>query len=62
MTTEQHTELLTELRAIRAALEKPKPMLSLTAATAPTPTPDTLPLPVFAIADAGSVQIGRAHV
>jgi hypothetical protein len=59
MTNEQHVELLTELRAIRAALEKPKPapMLSLTAATAPTPTPDTLPLPVFAIADAGSVQV-----
>jgi hypothetical protein len=36
MTTEQHTELLTELRAIRAALEKPKPMLSLTTATATT--------------------------
>jgi hypothetical protein len=59
MTTEQHTELLTELRAIRAALEKPKPapMLSLTTATATTTTPDTLPLPVFAIADAGSVQV-----
>ena len=59
MTTEQHLELLTELRAIRAALEKPKPapMLSLTAATAPTPTPDTLPLPAIAIADAGSVQV-----
>jgi hypothetical protein len=59
MTTEQHLELLTELRAIREALEKPKPapMLSLTAATARTPTPDTLPLPVFAIADAGSVQV-----
>jgi hypothetical protein len=59
MTNEQHVELLTELRAIRAALEKPKPapMLSLTAATAPTATPDTLPLPVFAIADAGSVQV-----
>jgi hypothetical protein len=57
MTTEQHTELLTELRAIRAALEKPKPMLSLTTATAPTATPDTLPLPAIAIADAGSVQI-----
>jgi hypothetical protein len=59
MTTEQHTELLTELRAIRAALEKPKPapMLSLTTATTTTATPDTLPLPVFAIADAGSVQV-----
>jgi hypothetical protein len=57
MTTEQHTELLTELRAIRAALEKPKPMLSLTTASAPTATPDTLPLPAIAIADAGSVQV-----
>ena len=57
MTTEQHHELLIELRAIRAALEKPKPMLSLTPATATTATPDTLPLPTIEIADAGSVQI-----
>ena len=57
MTSEQFTDLLTELRAIRAALEKPKPMLSLTTATATTATPDTLPLPAIAIADAGSVQV-----
>jgi len=57
MTTEQFTEILTELRAIRAALEKPKPMLSLTATTATTATPDTLPLPAVEIADAGSVQV-----
>jgi hypothetical protein len=57
MTTEQHNELLTELRAIRAALEKPKPMLSLTTATAPTATPDTLPLPAVEILNAGEVQI-----
>lgn len=57
MTTEQHHEILTELRAIRAALEKPKPMLSLTTATTATATPDTLPLPSIAIADAGSVQV-----
>ena len=57
MTTEQHHEILTELRAIRAALEQPKPMLSLTPATATTATPDTLPLPTIEIADAGSVQI-----
>jgi len=57
MTTEQHHEILTELRAIRAALEKPKPMLSLTPATATTATPDTLPLPTIEIADAGSVLV-----
>ena len=57
MTTEQHHELLIELRAIRAALEKPKPMLSLTPATATTATPDTLPLPTIEIVDAGSVQV-----
>ena len=56
MTTEQHHEILTELRAIRAALEKPKPMLSLTATTA-TATPNSLPLPAIEIADAGSVQV-----
>jgi hypothetical protein len=57
MTTEQHHEILTELRAIRAALEKPKPMLSLTPATTSTATPNTLPLPAVEIADAGSVQV-----
>lgn len=56
MTTEQFTEILIELRAIRAALEKPKPMLSLTATTA-TATPNSLPLPAIEIADAGSVQV-----
>ena len=56
MTTEQHQEILTELRAIRAALEKPKPMLSLTT-TATTATPDTLPLPTIEIVDAGSVLV-----
>ena len=57
MNNELLTEILTELRAIRAALEKPKPMLSLTTATTATATPDTLPLPAIEIADAGSVQI-----
>ena len=57
MTNEQLDEILTELRAIRAALEKPKPMLSLTPATATTATPDTLPLPTIEIVDAGSVQV-----
>lgn len=57
MNNELLTEILTELRAIRAALEKPKPMLSLTTATTATATPDTLPLPSIAIADAGSVQV-----
>jgi hypothetical protein len=56
MTTEQHTELLTELRAIRAALEA-KPRAAQATTSAPTATPDTLPLPAIAIADAGSVQI-----
>ncbi len=56
MNNEQHHELLIELRAIRAALEKPKPMLSLTATTA-TATPNSLPLPAIEIADAGSVQV-----
>ena len=56
MNNELLTEILTELRAIRAALEKPKPMLSLTA-TATTATPDTLPLPTIEIVDAGSVLV-----
>lgn len=57
MTTELLTDILIELRAIRAALEKPKPMLSLTPATTSTATPNTLPLPAVEIADAGSVQV-----
>ena len=56
MTPEQFTDLLTELRAIRAALEA-KPRATPALATATTATPDTLPLPAIAIADAGSVQV-----
>jgi hypothetical protein len=57
MTTEQHIELLNELRAIRAALEA-KPRAATPAPTTPAiATPDTLPLPVIEIADAGSVQV-----
>ena len=60
MTTEQHHELLIELRAIRAALEaKPRaatPAPATTATTA-TATPDTLPLPAIEIVDAGSVLV-----
>jgi hypothetical protein len=57
MTTEQHLELLTELRAIRAALEKPKPLAASVTATAPTATPDSLPPPAVEILNAGDVQI-----
>ena len=57
MTTEQHSEILTELRAIRAALEaKPRSATPAPATTA-TATPNSLPLPAIEIADAGSVQI-----
>jgi len=56
MTTEQHTELLTELRAIRAALEaKPRPAQATSAA--PTATPNSLPPPAVEILNAGEVQI-----
>ena len=56
MTTEQHTELLTELRAIRAALEaKPRPAQATP--TAPMATPNTLPPPAVEILNAGDVQI-----
>ena len=56
MTTEQHHEILTELRAIRAALES-KPRAVQPAATIKIATPGTLPAPDIEIADAGSVQI-----
>jgi hypothetical protein len=56
MTTEQHTEILTELRAIRAALEaKPRPAQATT--TASTGTPNSLPPPAVEILNAGEVQI-----
>ena len=59
MNNELLTDILTELRAIRAALEKPKPkpMLSMTPATTATATPNTLPLPAVEIVDAGSVLV-----
>ena len=56
MTTEQHTELLTELRAIRAALEA-KPRAAQATTAAPTATPNTLPPPAVEILNAGDVQI-----
>ena len=57
MINEQLTEILTELRAIRAALEaKPRSATPAPAATA-TATPYTLPLPAIEIVDAGSVQV-----
>jgi len=56
MTPEQHTEILIELRAIRAALEvKPRAAQATTAAT--TATPNTLPPPAVEILNAGDVQI-----
>jgi hypothetical protein len=57
MTTEQHSEILTELRAIRAALEAKPRAATPAPATTSTATPDTLPLPAVEIVDAGSVQV-----
>jgi len=57
MTTEQHLEILTELRAIRAALEvKPRAATPATA-TAPTATPTSLQAPDYVVENAGDVQI-----
>lgn len=56
MNNELLTEILTELRAIRAALEaKPRPAPA--SATTITATPDSLPLPAVEIVDAGDIQI-----
>ena len=57
MTTEQHHEILTELRAIRAALEAKPCAAPQAAATIKISTPGDLPPPAIEIADAGSVQI-----
>jgi hypothetical protein len=56
MTTEQHIEILIELRAIRAALEA-KPRAAQATTAAPTATPNTLPPPAVEILNAGDVQI-----
>lgn len=56
MNNELLTEILTELRAIRAALEA-KPRATPAPVTTATATPDTLPLPAIEIVDAGSVQV-----
>jgi hypothetical protein len=53
MTPEQHNEILTELRAIRAALQKP----AGASTPAPTATPDTLPKPDQLIDNAGEVAV-----
>ena len=57
MTTEQFTEILTELRAIRAALQVKPFTAAQPAATSKIATPGDLPPPAIEIADAGSVQI-----
>jgi hypothetical protein len=57
MTTEQHLELLTELRAIRAALEAKPRAASPATPTAPTATPNSLPPPAVEILNAGDVQV-----
>jgi len=57
MTPEQHHEILTELRAIRAALEAKPRMASPATTTAPSATPTSLPPPAVEILNAGEVQI-----
>ena len=59
MTTEQYTELLTELRAIRAALQKSAG--ASTPAPTASATPDTLPKPDQVIdgADQVAVHFGK---
>lgn len=57
MNNELLTEILTELRAIRAALEAKPRAATPAPATMATATPDTLPLPAIEIVDAGSVQV-----
>jgi hypothetical protein len=55
MTPEQHNEILTELRAIRAALQKSAG--AATPAPTETATPDTLPKPDQIIEGAGEVAV-----
>ena len=57
MTPEQHNELLTELRAIRAALEsKPRPTATLSAPAAQTGVAP-IPLPITPVFDAHNVAV-----
>ena len=55
MTPEQHNEIITELRAIRAALQKPAG--ATTPAPTATGTPDTLPKPDQIIDNADQVAV-----
>ena len=57
MNNELLTDILTELRAIRAALEAKPRAAPQPAATIKIATPGDLPPPSIEIADAGSVQI-----
>ena len=57
MTNEQYTEIIVELRAIRAALEAKPRAATPAPATTTTATPNSLPKPAVEIADAGSVQV-----
>jgi hypothetical protein len=57
MTNEQYTEIIVELRAIRAALQVKPFTAAQPAATIKIATPGDLPPPSVEIADAGSVQI-----
>jgi hypothetical protein len=57
MNNELLTDILTELRAIRAALEAKPRAATPAPATTMTATPNSLPKPAVEIADAGSVQI-----
>jgi hypothetical protein len=58
MTSEQHNELLIELRAIRAALEtKPRAVATAPSVASSTPLPITLPAPEVWVDNAGDVTV-----
>jgi hypothetical protein len=58
MTSEQHNELLIELRAIRAALEtKPRAVATAPSVASSTPLPTSLPAPEVWVDNAGDVTV-----
>jgi len=57
MTTEQFTELMLEVRAIRSALTQTRAPAAATPSAAPAATSEEIPLPITPVENAGAVQV-----
>jgi len=57
MTTEQFTELMLEVRAIRSALTQTRAPAAATPSAAPAAISEEIPLPITPVENAGAVQV-----